>query len=49
MRQVGIEVLDCSAALRVERALRISVGTYRQNEAMLVVFEEHDATSDGLG
>jgi histidinol-phosphate aminotransferase len=45
MRQAGIRILDCSAVRGVEGAVRISIGTYRQNEAMLAAFEGRDAMS----
>jgi histidinol-phosphate/aromatic aminotransferase/cobyric acid decarboxylase-like protein len=49
MRRAGIRILDCSTVPGVEGAVRISIGTYQQNEAMLAVFEGHDAASRVLG
>jgi histidinol-phosphate aminotransferase len=49
MRQAGIRILDCSAVPGVEGSVRISIGTYRQNQAMLAVLRAHAATSGGPG
>jgi histidinol-phosphate aminotransferase len=49
MRRAGIRILDCSTVPGLEGAVRISIGTYQQNEAMLAVFEGHDAACRVLG
>ncbi|MBO2456317.1 aminotransferase class I/II-fold pyridoxal phosphate-dependent enzyme [Actinomadura violacea] len=43
MRQAGIRILDCSAVPGAGDSVRISIGTYRQNDAMLAVFGAHTA------
>jgi histidinol-phosphate aminotransferase len=43
MRRSGIKIRDCSTVPGIEGSVRISIGTYRQNEAMLAVFKEHAA------
>ena len=49
MRQAGIRILDCGAVPGIEDSVRISIGTYRQNQAMLAVLRAHAATSGGPG
>jgi histidinol-phosphate/aromatic aminotransferase/cobyric acid decarboxylase-like protein len=49
MRPAGIGILDCSAIAELEGSVRISIGTYRQNQAQLAVLRAYAATSGGCG
>ncbi|MFF0525783.1 aminotransferase class I/II-fold pyridoxal phosphate-dependent enzyme [Actinomadura nitritigenes] len=49
MREAGIRILDCSAVPGVGDSVRISIGTYRQNQAMLAVLRAHAATAGTPG